>query len=297
MSSEKREIALTFGCENASLVGVIHAGATSAHVGVLVVVGGPQYRVGSHRQFVLLARSLAQHGLPVLRFDYRGMGDSDGPTRSFDAVDQDISAAIDTLFAHVPTLKGVIIWGLCDAASAALFYAYKDQRVVGLVLLNPWVRTDAGMARTYMKHYYFRRLTSPEFWKKIASGTWDMRESMRSFAGIVRKLRGGRHATATVTAAFGPVASEPQVALPDRMATGWEKFAGRVLLILSVNNDYVADEFRSVVKSSKRWRSLLKRRGTTRHDIPDANHTFSRSDWRDQVANRTRTWIAENFSQ
>jgi len=28
------------------------------------------------------------------------------------------------------------------AASAALFYAYRDPRVAGLVLVNPWVRTE-----------------------------------------------------------------------------------------------------------------------------------------------------------
>lgn len=50
----------------------------SASTGVVIIVGGPQYRAGSHRQFVLLARALATAGYPVLRFDYSGMGDSDG---------------------------------------------------------------------------------------------------------------------------------------------------------------------------------------------------------------------------
>ena len=42
---------------------------------VLVVVGGPQVRAGSHRHFVQLARHLATHGHAVMRFDVRGMGD------------------------------------------------------------------------------------------------------------------------------------------------------------------------------------------------------------------------------
>src|SRR5690349_24048098 len=54
--------------------------------GVLLVVGGPQYRVGSHRQFALLCRRLAGRGVPALRFDYRGMGDADGAARTFESV-------------------------------------------------------------------------------------------------------------------------------------------------------------------------------------------------------------------
>jgi len=55
-----------------------------AACGVLIVVGGPQYRVGSHRQFLLLSRRLAAEGHPVMRFDYRGMGDASGAMRGFE---------------------------------------------------------------------------------------------------------------------------------------------------------------------------------------------------------------------
>ncbi|MEO6566032.1 MAG: alpha/beta fold hydrolase, partial [Casimicrobiaceae bacterium] len=81
----------------------------------MIVVGGPQYRVGSHRQFALLARALARVGIPALRFDYRGMGDSEGDRRSFDEIDADIAAAIDTLCREAH-LARVVLWGLCDGA-------------------------------------------------------------------------------------------------------------------------------------------------------------------------------------
>ena len=59
------ERVLLFTCQGLSLPGILHPGAPDASRGVLVVVGGPQYRVGSHRQFVLLARDLAAAGVPV----------------------------------------------------------------------------------------------------------------------------------------------------------------------------------------------------------------------------------------
>ena len=68
------ERALEFDCEGESLVGILSGARSGVRRGVLVVVGGPQYRAGSHRQFTLLARHLAEYGLPALRFDYRGIG-------------------------------------------------------------------------------------------------------------------------------------------------------------------------------------------------------------------------------
>lgn len=292
------ERALTFGCGTEALIGVLHPGHAQAQVGVLLVVGGPQYRVGSHRQFVLLARRLAQAGIPVLRFDYRGMGDSSGAQRSFESVDDDIRSAIDVLCQQVRSVQKVMLWGLCDAASAALFYAHNDPRVAGLVLLNPWVRTEAGMARAYLKHYYLRRMVSGEFWKKILSGQWSVRASFASLIELASKLRKSPPSS-EVTAAEKPSVTSNTPAtnttpLPAAMLAGWERFNGKVLLILSGNNDYVADEFRDLIATSRRWRKVLRRASTTRHDYNDANHTFSRSAWRDQVADWTLKWLNDH---
>jgi dienelactone hydrolase len=58
------ESALTFNCADA-LGGVLARPEQPTRRGV-IVVGGPQYRVGSHRQFLQLARALAAEG--VFRF-------------------------------------------------------------------------------------------------------------------------------------------------------------------------------------------------------------------------------------
>jgi len=92
-----REEAITFACAGDSLVGVLATPepASQADVAVLIVVGGPQVRAGSHRQFTLLARHLAAAGYAALRFDVRGMGDSTGDLKSFEHITPDIGAAID----------------------------------------------------------------------------------------------------------------------------------------------------------------------------------------------------------
>jgi exosortase A-associated hydrolase 1 len=279
------EDAFIFDCGGKSLVGVLSGAGLPAGRGVLVVVGGPQYRVGSHRQFTLLARHLAERGVPVLRFDYRGMGDSEGDARTFERVGADIRCAIDGFFASVPGLKDVVIWGLCDAASAALLYAHQDARVSGLVLLNPEVRTGQGAALAQLRHYYLRRLLQASLWGKVARGEFNFRGTASALGKIavdaMRRLRSS-----------GPAeeSSAGEAPLPDRMEDGLRKFHGKVLLISS-SNDLTSQAFESVVKSSRRWRKLLEDKRVTRYRLAEANHTFARRDWRDQVERWTEAWV------
>ena len=275
------ERAVAFDCFGERLVGVLAEPETSTDVGVVVVVGGPQYRVGSHRQFVSLARTLAAAGVAVLRFDYRGMGDSTGSGRSFDDVVPDIAAAIDVL-AAVGRIRRIVLWGLCDAASAALLYcqATCDTRVAGIVLLNPWVRSEATIAKTHLKHYYRQRFRQKEFWAKIAHGDMNVAAAVRSLARNIAAARSGRSAARIPDA----------VTFQDRMADGLEACAAPVLILLS-GRDLTASEFMEWVRGSHRWRSLLDRADVERRDIAEADHTFSDTQWRTEAEQHTLDWL------
>lgn len=283
MTTAPAEIALVCHCEGVELPGILHAGAPDATRGVLVVVGGPQYRVGSHRQFVLLARDLAQAGIPVLRFDYRGMGDAGGEFTGFENINADIRAALDAFCREFPQLRQIVLWGLCDAASAALFYAWRDPRVSGLVLLNPWARTESGQARAYLRHYYLARLVDPDLWRKIGRGDFAFGAAWRSLWTLLGQAR--------PTDSGKEVAPHPeQTPLPERMADGWRRFRGPILLILS-GDDLTAAEFRDMTKASRHWRRLLAQPQVTVREHPEANHTFSRREWRDRVTDWTHEWL------
>jgi exosortase A-associated hydrolase 1 len=259
--------------------------------GVLVLVGGPQYRVGSHRQFTLLARNLAVHGIPVFRFDCRGMGDSEGDPRDFEQLEDDLRCAIDVFLQELPAMDELVIWGLCDAASAALFYAHRDPRVTGLVLLNPWVRTEQGEAKAYLKHYYLARFFDLEFWGKVLRGRFDYSNAARSFARtFARAVAGEKTNEDGQEGRASTVGSCDPGNLPDRMLDGLGRFSGRILLIIS-GNDLTAQEFSDLVQGSSRWQRLLASPRVSRKDLPEADHTFSRRVWRDQVASWTREWI------
>jgi exosortase A-associated hydrolase 1 len=276
-----REEAIVFQCEGASLVGILHTPERQpAGVGVVVIVGGPQYRVGSHRQFVLMARSLAQSGYAVLRFDYRGMGDSDGEMRTFESVAADIRAAIDTLMHRVPSLTGVALWGLCDAASAALMYCTQDKRVQGVAIANPWVRSQAGQAQSYIRHYYGQRLLQRSFWVKVLTGKLQVGASVADF---LRKLWSARGA--------GKSAAEGGSFI-ERMRLGLQKFSGPTLILMS-ERDLTAQEFRDLSAASADWQKALRRAGVATIDLPGADHTFSSRAALEQATRHSLDWLAK----
>lgn len=276
------EKAIVFTCDGEQLLGIVGVPEVAETTGVLIVVGGPQYRVGSHRQFLLLSCALAVAGYPVMRFDYRGMGDSSGDLRNFEEVDLDIAAAIDAFIAASPVVERVVIWGLCDAASAALLYwdGTRDPRVGGLVLLNPWVRSEATLARAHIKHYYTQRLLQPEFWRKLLGGQLGLG---RAIGGFLNNLRQSRTQT---------VSGDDQGALPfqERMLRGLQAFPGRVLVILS-GDDYTTKEFIETTKASQRWQAALGSERVTTQTVAEANHTFSSAAWRAAAEVATLDWL------
>ncbi|PCJ30784.1 MAG: hydrolase 1, exosortase A system-associated [Alphaproteobacteria bacterium] len=262
------------------LIGIIHHPAeVMSQAGLLIVVGGPQYRIGAHRQYVHLARHCAKQGIPVMRFDYQGIGDSAGVYPGFEHVAPDIHEAIDQFITRVPEIKSVAIWGLCEGASAILLGGADHKAASHIILANPWVRSESGLAKAYVKHYYFERLLRPEFWKKIFSGKLNIKSAISGLFSNIKKAFVKERPENTDNRAF-----------PDRMLSGLQRFQGEFLLISS-QNDLVAREFDDLTSADKEWRQTLKEKQSTRVDIAGSDHTFSTEEWRKQVAACTVDWL------
>lgn len=260
----------------ARMVGILSLPEAPGPRGVLVVTGGPQYRVGSHRQFTLLAAALAARGLPVLRFDLRGMGDSEGSARDYRAAGPDIAGALAQFFAAVPSLREVVLWGLCDGATAAACHAPRDARVQALVLLNPWVRSEAGLARATLRHYYLPRLLQPAFWRKLARGGVRLGASLASLRQVA-------------AASQGAAAQEPDAPAP-AMLRALTQFQGKVLLILS-GDDLGAREWSALLAADAHWRAVAARAQWTQAQVDGANHTFASAAWRADVEQLCARWL------
>ena len=277
-----RTLACVFPCAGEELPAHVQLPAQSRDTGVVIVVGGPQYRVGSHRQFQQLASSLVSQGIPVMRFDYRGMGDGGGQLQGFMHIAQDIRCAVDSFCASVEGLQSVVLWGLCDAATACVAYAPTDARIKGLVLANPWVYSEAGEARAYLKHYYRERLFSADFWRKLLRGEFDLLASLRSMLGFVRRAGGAAEAPDSTAPADAGQDNEtpqqdPSVDLGALFADGLVGYDGSLLLLIS-GNDLTAAQFLDTVQDNKALSRCLSGPRVQRLDLAGADHTFAERD-------------------
>lgn len=145
--------------------------------------------------------------------------------------------------------------------------------MAGLVLLNPWVKTDAGQARTMLKYYYVQRLLSLAFWKKLLSGGVSVGRSL-----------GGLNQMVVTARKDDEGANTP---LPARMAQSLKR-AGRPFLVMLSGRDYVAREFEQAV-TDPAWADVPQARNASH--MADADHTFSSAKWRDEVARQTVSWL------
>lgn len=284
------EVPVTFECEGETLIGVVHVPdeLPAASRGVLAMpAGGPQYRGGCCRQLLFLGRRLAAAGTPVMRFDYRGIGDGSGDFVGFTDTEADIRAAIDTFRATVPGLSEIVLWGGCDAASASMIHAWKLPGVTGLALGNPYVHTEETGEQAMVKHYYLQRLREPVFWKKVFSLRFNPLPALATVGRVLKRKLSPRAQTTTVA----PRDDVDSLPYPLRMRIGMERFKGHMLMLMS-GRSIVSKEFDELVAAEPAWSSALNQCKTfTRRDLPEADQAFSTIAARDEVIDIARGWL------
>src|SRR5206468_9759828 len=127
---------LSFACAGAELAASLDG--ADGGTGLLLVTGGSQTRIGSHRMYEDIAKSLVKKGYPCLRYDRRGVGDSAGEDPGFRGSGPDLAAAAAAVRRESEGLERVIGFGLCDGATA-LALVGAAARLDGLILVNPWL--------------------------------------------------------------------------------------------------------------------------------------------------------------
>ena len=116
---------------------------------------GLLHRVGPYRLYVRLVRNLAQMGFSSLRVDLAGRGDS--PERFGLTNQQSVAADYEEIVGVLESRLGrlrLVLGGLCSAADDAIRLARADQRVIGMLLLDPVCSLDDGFrARAVIMKY------------------------------------------------------------------------------------------------------------------------------------------------
>ena len=132
----------------AALFGVYHAPLTMADRDLGVVIAAPygmEYEK-THRALRQLALQLAGAGFHVLRFDYRGCGDSAGEPTALDLADwvSDLEMAVEELEDRAGVARVAVV-GLRLGATLALLAAARRRDVEALVLWEPILDGPAYM--------------------------------------------------------------------------------------------------------------------------------------------------------
>ncbi len=241
---------LSFACEGETLAASLDdSGGTT---GLLLVIGGSQTRIGSHRMYERLAKALADNGYPCFRYDRRGVGDSSGVDPGYRASGPDITAAAAAFRAESPALTRIVGFGLCDGATALALLA-AQAKLDGLILVNPWlveVEDADSPPPAAIRRHYRQRLTSREGWKKILTGSVNWRKF----------LKGVRKASAAHGEA--PLASETAAAL---------RASGLSVWLILAEGDATAIAAQAELKATA-FEGLIAGRET----LPTDSHTFAR---------------------
>lgn len=247
----------TFDCEGNALAATLDT--ADGTTGLLIVSGGNEVRSGPWASQAQFSAELALAGFPVLRFDRRGVGDSEGGNGGFRSSASDIAAAAIAFRTEVPTLQRIVALGNCDAASALMLA--RGAGCDGLVLSNPWTfdpempGTDVQEApAAALRAHYARRLADPHALLRLLSGKV-------SLGKLLTSLR----------AAASP--SNERTALAQEMAAGLSEFTGPVRLLIA-DNDRTAQAFLANWDSSD---PRIRR-------CPGASHSF--------VEEPARRWLA-----
>lgn len=174
----------TFECAGDLLAATLDEGA--ARVGLLIVSGGNEIRSGTFSGHARLAVKIAAAGFPVLRFDRRGVGDSEGSNGGYESAGADIAAAMQAFRTQCPELARIIGFGNCDAATALVLAG--GATCDGLILANPWTfdaeePADALPPPAAIRSRYADKLRNPREWLRLIKGEVDLGKLVRGMKG------------------------------------------------------------------------------------------------------------------
>jgi exosortase A-associated hydrolase 1 len=272
MAAEERFV--VFDCLGNRLVGVLHLPENASRVGI-VLIG----RLGTDRGSVHFGRAAAGRGIAVFRFDFRGRGDCEGPLVPVEETGEDLRSALEAFRKHAPGIQRVVIFGVSEGGAAALLYAREDFSVAGLILVNPWIRMEKAVAKESLRQN-LSKVTEKSFWSRIRKSESGYLGAAKSFLVLVRNW--------IAASTEQPTATEPS--LKDKLSDALEVFPGPILIVLS-GGDPATPVFLEAVGNQLQ---LLERQGRlTIMTEPDANHVFSRSDWRATLIAWSLDWTEQ----
>ncbi len=245
-----------FEVEGQQIAATLHVPEVGPAPGVLMCHGFTGQRIEAHFLFVKAARALCQAGLNVLRFDFRGSGESDGlfEEMTIEGEITDAVAALEALCAE-PSLAvsriGVI--GLSLGGLVAACLAGRDERVKALVLWS---------AVADLPGVFAHRADFADAAEALAQDGVIEQGPHRIGAGFIEDCR-----------RVDPLA---EIA----------SYRGPALVVHGGGDEAVPPEHADM------YVRALPTDDKTGHIIEGADHTFGRVDWESEAIEVTAQWLA-----
>jgi uncharacterized protein len=281
----------------------------------LLLSPGVKMRVAPHRLYRKLAPEFLCRGIPVLRVDFHGLGDSEGelPETMLDQLYRqvqlgrhvdDARAAIEYCARELGSRR-FIVGGLCGGALTGLLAAEHDQRIVGLYALGiPVVLDGAGrheaanMTRGQLRSVrskYLRKLLQPSAWLRLLSFRSDLRLLLASILPGFKRP-GGRGAApepGQVPAPSTPPAANVNMTF---VRAYFKLLASRTpMLLLFSGADRLQWEYDE--KIARPWAASLHKTESCARVvvIPHANHVLGDPAWVAEGRRHTGAWLDSHF--
>jgi uncharacterized protein len=166
------------------LEALLNEGGSNATHAALVCHPHPLYGGTMHNKVVYHAmKALSGFGFPVLRFNFRGAGMSQGEHDKGQGEQFDVRAALEWLNSefHLP----MIFCGFSFGAATGLRMACGDKRIVGLISLGTPVSAE-GRIYTY---HFLEACTAPKLFVSGARDQFGAPEHVRKVAELAPEPR------------------------------------------------------------------------------------------------------------
>ncbi|MCG7861834.1 MAG: alpha/beta fold hydrolase [Candidatus Thiodiazotropha endolucinida] len=285
---------------------------------ILLLSPGIKMRVGPHRMYNKLSKVLVDKGFTVLRYDFYGLGDSEGALDQKILVDvynsiqngryiDDTIDAMDWLGATY-NIDKFVLGGLCGGAITGMLAGSADERVKGLIalgLINVFEGGEDNFSKFVtegqledLKKGYISKLTDIDSWKRIITLKSDFRTIFKILFKPIRVISNSirENLTASSKNKIEFVHDESSNTNPRFAPTFFSMLqqSKKMLLVYSGGDRLLwefKEKFENIYKSHLSDYSHIYEL----HTIPDANHILSLSEWEESMHKLVEEWLQKNF--
>jgi len=276
---------------------------------VVLLSPGVKMRVGPGRLYVPLTELLTSVGHTVLRFDFYGLGDSEGDLAETMLADvynnievgryvDDTLAALNWL-AQKHGVQRFIVGGLCGGAITAILAAERDTRVEALLSLGMTVTLASNAAKPgqYLtraqlddrRRRYYAKLLKPQAWIRFLTFRSEYDVIWKGLKRLVIK----EPPPAPVAPGKEPAIEQRGNANPlfPKAYFAFLKRGGKALMIFS-ERDRLQSEYEEKFAQPYAAQLADHHAQIEQHVIPHANHVLAFREWQEQMLVLSRAWLA-----